>query len=178
MFNFRKRNADYYSVVAKAVGMLDGSTGDARRRLYERARRALLAEMNRAYPPLDQSDILTAQTSLELAIREVEADAQHDARAQPDLGAPSTVVPSGDILAAPRPPANQNGAGRRSLTRLWAQVLRRAGDGAQRRSNLRSANSMGATDVGQGHDTWLTELLARASRKVEDDNKDFAGPPG
>jgi hypothetical protein len=54
----------------------------ARRRLYERARTALLSEMRRAEPALDRSDIMTAQTSLELAICEVEADAQREQRAQ------------------------------------------------------------------------------------------------
>jgi hypothetical protein len=175
MFNFRKRNTDYYSVVAKAVRMLDGGTGDMRQRLYERARRALLAEMNRAYPPLDQSDILTAQMSLELAIREVEAEAQREARAQPDLDTPSTAAHQ----AATKPPANQNGEqGRGALNKLWAQVFRRAGDGAQGRGKALSANSVGQSDDGQGRETWLTELLARASRKAENDDQDFAGPPG
>ena len=50
MSNFRSRNADYYSVIAKAVRMLGHSTGDARHRLYERARKAVVAEMNRVYP--------------------------------------------------------------------------------------------------------------------------------
>jgi hypothetical protein len=43
---------------------------DARRRVYKRARSAVLAEMNRAHPPVDQSDILAAQMYLEAAIKE------------------------------------------------------------------------------------------------------------
>ena len=36
--------ADYYSLIAKAVGALDLNTEKARRRLYERARTALRSE--------------------------------------------------------------------------------------------------------------------------------------
>src|ERR1700674_1047704 len=68
--------ADYYSIIAKAVCALDTSTGDARRRLYERARAALIAEMRRANPALNQSDILVARISLEEAIGKVEAEAR------------------------------------------------------------------------------------------------------
>src|SRR5271156_2259744 len=82
MFNFRNPNAEYYSVIAKAVRLLGHSTGDARHRLYERARKAVVAEMNRAHPPLDQSDILTARMCLEAAIKEIEADALRSQRAQ------------------------------------------------------------------------------------------------
>jgi hypothetical protein len=71
--------ADYFSIIAKAVSAFDPNTGAARRRLYERARAALLAEMNSAIPLLDQSDIMAAQMSLELAIGQIEADALHAA---------------------------------------------------------------------------------------------------
>jgi hypothetical protein len=66
---------DYYTIMAKAAGALDPNTGDARSRLYERARAALLTELRRASPALDRSDIMAAQMLLELAIGEVEADA-------------------------------------------------------------------------------------------------------
>jgi len=70
--------ADYYSIIAKAVGALDWNTGDARGRLYERARAALIAEMRGATPALNQSDILVARISLEEAIGKVEAEARRD----------------------------------------------------------------------------------------------------
>jgi hypothetical protein len=84
---------DYYSMMAKAVGALDPNTGDARRRLYERARAVLLAELRGADPALDPSDIMAAQMLLELAIGEVEADAQRDQRARQTVDAPSTAWP-------------------------------------------------------------------------------------
>ena len=70
--------ADYYSIIANAVSALDSNTGDARQRLYERARAALIAEMRGADPALNQSDILVARISLEEAIGAVEAEAPRD----------------------------------------------------------------------------------------------------
>jgi predicted ATPase len=75
--------------MAKAVGALHPNTGDERRRLYERARTALLTELRSA----DPSDIIAAQMLLELAIGEVEADAERDQRARQTMDDPSTVWP-------------------------------------------------------------------------------------
>ena len=72
--------ADYYTIIAKAVDGLDPNTGAARRRLYDRARVALVAEMRSARNGLDESDILAAQRSLEAAIGKIEADAEADER--------------------------------------------------------------------------------------------------
>jgi hypothetical protein len=88
---------DYYTIMAKAVGSLDRNGSDARSRLYERARAALLIELRDAYPALDMSDIMAAQMLLELAIGEVEADAQRDSRQTMD--ASSTASPRGTKLA-------------------------------------------------------------------------------
>jgi hypothetical protein len=64
MNDIRHRDG-YYSIIAKAVRALDRNSGDARRRLYERARAALLAKMRSAENALDEADILVAQASLE-----------------------------------------------------------------------------------------------------------------
>jgi hypothetical protein len=85
--------SDYYTMMAKAVGALDPNTGDARLPLYERARAALVAELRGADPALDPSDIMAAQMLLELAIGEVEADAQRDQRALQTMDAPSMAWP-------------------------------------------------------------------------------------
>jgi len=81
--------------MAKAVGALDPNTGDARSRLYERARAALLTELRSAYPALDLSDIMAAQMLLELGIGEVEADAQRDQHSRQTIDDPSTASPRG-----------------------------------------------------------------------------------
>jgi hypothetical protein len=62
--------ADYYSIVAKAVGALDLNTEKARRRLYDRARAALLSEMHSAYPRFHRSEIAAAKMALEMAIED------------------------------------------------------------------------------------------------------------
>ena len=80
--------ADYYSIIANAVSALDWNTEDARQRLYERARAALIAEMRGADPPLNQSDILVARISLEEAIGEVEAEARRDRGAVRSIATP------------------------------------------------------------------------------------------
>jgi hypothetical protein len=80
---------DYYTMIAKAVSALHPNTGDTRRRLYERARAALLTELRSA----DHSDIMAAQMLLELAIGEVEAGEQRDQHSRPTINAPSRASP-------------------------------------------------------------------------------------
>ena len=156
--------ADYQSIIAKAVSTLDPNTEEARRRLYERARSAVMAEMNKAEPALKQSDIMAAQMSLELAIGEVEADAQREQRPRAALDRPSHRRDGAS--SKPSFPANENDEqGRGSLTRLWAQFFRPAG---------KSVEDGAEADCREGRDTWLTELLARASREEDEYYQDFA----
>ena len=67
--------ADYYSILAGAVRGHSPNTPAARRRLYDRARSALLLEMRKADPPIARSEIMVAQIALNTAIGQVEADA-------------------------------------------------------------------------------------------------------
>jgi hypothetical protein len=64
--------ADYYSILARAVRGLDPNTSVARRRLYGRARSALISEMQNAEPPIPRSEIMVARMALEAAIEELE----------------------------------------------------------------------------------------------------------
>jgi hypothetical protein len=156
--------ADYRSIIAKAVSTLDPNTEEARRRLYERARSAVMAEMRKAERALDPSDIMAAQMSLELAIGEVEAYAQREQRPRAVLGRPSHR--RGGASSKPTFPANENDQqSGGSLTRLWAQFFRPAG---------KSVEDGEEADCREGRDTWLTELLARASRDEDEDYQDFA----
>jgi hypothetical protein len=148
MLNFRNRK-DYCSVIAKAAGVLGQSTADARHRVYERARSTVLAEMNRAYPPVDQADILAAQMCLEAAIKEIEAAAR--------LLRPSAANQNREQLHAP-------------ITRRWVRVFRSDGGGGPFRRQVLSYYSPGEPHSGGGRDPWLTELLARASRDEDDQN--------
>src|SRR5882757_6515263 len=72
--------ADYFPLIARAVGGLDTNTGENRRALYERARGALVAQLRSVEPALEESDITRERLALEEAIRKVEADAVKRAR--------------------------------------------------------------------------------------------------
>jgi hypothetical protein len=79
--------ADYYPLIARAVGGLDKNTGENRRALYERARNALVNQLRSVEPALDESDITKERLALEESIRRVEAEAAKRAReavAEPD----------------------------------------------------------------------------------------------
>ena len=67
--------ADYYPLIARAVGGLDDNTGENRRALYERARGALVNQLRGVDPPLDEDEITRERLALEEAIRRVETDA-------------------------------------------------------------------------------------------------------
>src|SRR6185503_3241700 len=67
--------ADYYPLIARAVGGLDSNTGENRRALYERARGALVNQLRGVDPPLDEDEITRERLALEEAIRRVETDA-------------------------------------------------------------------------------------------------------
>ena len=112
---------DYHQLIAKAVEGLDRSTREARRVLYERARKALVAQMRSAQPALSKPDIVKGRPALEEAIRKVEAEAARKSptetlAASPAAGAPDggTQVVSRELLrdGADRPPADLPSAGR------------------------------------------------------------------
>jgi hypothetical protein len=163
--------ADYYTIIAKAVAALDPNTGEARRRIYERARGALSGETRSAGLPLNKSDIVSAQMSLEEAIARVEIEAL---RAEETRAAPQR---------APRPvaPAAKNDRG--SLGRLWSQMFgggRQAERAEPRAAEPRIAEARPARPPPhpKGRDTWLTDLLARASREEDEaEDKAIAPPP-
>jgi hypothetical protein len=66
---------DYYSILSKAVSVLEPNTASARQRLYERARSAMSAEFDGASPPFDASDIGAVKQGLKRAIERIEAEA-------------------------------------------------------------------------------------------------------
>ncbi|WP_349358209.1 hypothetical protein [Stappia sp.] len=97
--------ADYYPVLKKTVAALPQNTGAARREIYQRARKAIVAQLKAYDPPLSPSDITAEQLRLEEAIRKVEAEA---ARATLGASAPQpseTPKPAPAPAAAATPPA-------------------------------------------------------------------------
>lgn len=98
--------AEFYEVLKRAVGALPGNTGDARRAVYERARKALIAQLEGFTPPLTPSEITSQRLSLEEAIRKVEGEA---ARAALGLGQ-STAPRPAPPAQPPRPDSRQDSA--------------------------------------------------------------------
>jgi hypothetical protein len=183
--------ADYYSIIAKAVAALDPNSGEARRRLYERARGALSGETRSAGLPLNKSDIVSAQMSLEEAIARVETEAlrAEEARAASEI-ATRPVAPLPAVAPAPK---HERGA----LNRLWSQMFgggRHAERAEPRVAEPRPEPRIAEPRIAEpriaeaptlptgppphpkGRDTWLTDLLARASRE-EDEDEAIAPPP-
>jgi hypothetical protein len=92
--------ADYYSILTKAVDALDPNTGVARRQLYERARAAMIAKIERAMPPFPGSEVAAAKVA---AIAKVEADA---VSRRPIPKATSTAGPNRTGHSAPQRPGS------------------------------------------------------------------------
>lgn len=73
--------ADYYPLITKAVARLDpDAPGESRRALYERARTALLAQLNTINPPFTEAEIARERLALERAVLRVEGEARRRAR--------------------------------------------------------------------------------------------------
>jgi hypothetical protein len=112
---------NYHPIVARAIGALDSNNEESRRRVYDRARAALLSEVHKLVPALDQSEIMAEQLYLEVAIGEVEADMQRDQGDRSAVGTPFTAFPCGGV------------EGRGSRMREYGQDFRRSGKGAAAR---------------------------------------------
>ena len=90
----RQRNdpsADYYPLLIRAVDRLEPNTAQTRRKIYDRARTAMVSQLRSVTPSLAESDIAREQTALESAIRRVEAES---IRHVDDPTQPSTELPS------------------------------------------------------------------------------------
>ncbi len=64
--------ADYYPLLGRAVAGLQDNTPESRTALYDRARAALLAQLQNSQPPLAEADITRERLTLEDAIRRLE----------------------------------------------------------------------------------------------------------
>jgi hypothetical protein len=157
--------ADYHLIIEKAVSALDLNTEKARRRLYERARAALRSEMHGAYPPFRRSEIAAAEMALETAIETVEAQAVRAQTAK--LATPVGSSARAHVPVTPGPLDSQKVKVRISLATLWAGFLRRSDDGASGREAM---PDHGTDSIGR---PWLTELLARASRGVDNEGQNL-----
>jgi hypothetical protein len=102
--------ADYYPLLAKAVAAKAPSNPEARREIYERARKALLGQLRAIQPPIPEADIERENQALDEAINRLEGElgATQEAAASPGLPAPEAVTP---------PPVTGNGTPAAGLAR-------------------------------------------------------------
>ena len=66
--------AEYYPLLAKAIGSLPNSTPDTRRIVYERARKALIGQLRTLHPPVPDEDIERESTELDRAVERLEGE--------------------------------------------------------------------------------------------------------
>lgn len=102
--------ADYYAILTRAVAALADNTGEARRDVYEKARRALVSQLKSFDPPLPPAEITSQRLTLEEAIRKVEAEAARAslgfAKQPADSAAAKPAAPKAPAAAkAPAAPA-------------------------------------------------------------------------
>ena len=95
--------AEYYPLLAKAAANLKEPSAEARRALYERARKALLAQLKNAQPPVPDADIAREEAALDAAATRVETEiAAHLAQ-----GAPLTAMKLPAMAPTATPPDAQ-----------------------------------------------------------------------
>ncbi len=91
--------ADYYTVLKRAVTALPENSGELRRDVYEKARKAIIRQLEGFEPPLSPSEITRQRLALEECIRRVEAEAAREALG---LGT-ATAAPPSPLEPAPSP---------------------------------------------------------------------------
>ncbi|MEI2736540.1 MAG: hypothetical protein V9G24_18330 [Rhodoblastus sp.] len=94
--------ADYYPLLSRAVGALSNSNAEARRSIYERARKALVGQLQAIQPPIAEADIARETDALDAAIARVEAEIAGKAAAE---AAKAPEAPAKPVAPPPPPPA-------------------------------------------------------------------------
>jgi hypothetical protein len=94
--------ADYYPLLSRAVGALSDSNAEARRSIYERARKALVGQLQAIQPPIAEADIARETDALDAAIARVEAEIAGKAAAE---AAKAPETPAKPVAPPPPPPA-------------------------------------------------------------------------
>lgn len=102
--------ADYYPLLAKAVAGLPNASLDARRAIYERARKALFNQLRNLDPPVPETVVEAEARDLETAVARLEAEIA--SRPDPNIAAGPVVAPpkegvAGDAAPAPAPLPSQ-----------------------------------------------------------------------
>jgi hypothetical protein len=98
--------ADYYSLLSRAVANLPASSPAASRRaIYDRARKALVAQLRSLKPQLPESDIAREENALEEAVARMESEFKATQAGSGTIAKP-TPPPQAAPAARPLPPAS------------------------------------------------------------------------
>jgi hypothetical protein len=134
--------ADFYSILAQAVGALDPNTMDTRGQLYDRARSAMTTKLETATPPFSGADIAAAKIAFESAVARVEAEAmERDVAATAAVGAPS--LSPGREFGGGRIGSRAAGSGAGTRETWLTDVLERASVGADDRESYAPRRARG-----------------------------------
>ncbi|WP_156829315.1 hypothetical protein [Amorphus coralli] len=100
--------ADFHTVLKRAVSALPDKSGPNRRAVYDKARKALLKQLQSLDPPLPAQEVTQQRLALEDAIRKLEAEIARAGRSTPSAAsptAPAAARPSAPPRPAPPRPA-------------------------------------------------------------------------
>jgi lipoprotein-anchoring transpeptidase ErfK/SrfK len=111
--------SDYYSILSRALQSPEAANAKWRRRVYDRAQRALSGQLRAQQPPLAETDIADHRAALDSAIERIERE--HSRHAQSEAIAPDHLVPDqpGEFPAEPllAPDGRLHGAS------IWANPI-------------------------------------------------------
>ena len=123
--------ADYYPLLARAVAALPNSTPEKRGAIYERAKKALLGQLNAMQPPPPHGAIEREAQALDEAVARLEREFAIAAAAEA-VAAPLKPAPAPDPSPAEETPDPRRRPARRGAARQGA--ARRAPSGARRKA--------------------------------------------
>jgi hypothetical protein len=158
--------AGFYSILTKRIDALDPDTPEARRRLYERATAALIAEMRGPDPALGQSEFQAAWRSLKEAIVRIEREIE----AEPEVTAETEIEPETDTETEAEPGADTMSETEREA-RLEAQRHRPSPRPTATpsttlpRSGIAATSTQSPMRLGGQRRAGLMEVLTRAFRR-------------
>ena len=95
--------AEYHSLLKRAVAVMPNATPEARRAIYERARKALLGQLRAMQPPVPEADIERESLALDEAIAQLEAELAPPPAPVAKPAAPVPPAAPAAPVAPPRP---------------------------------------------------------------------------
>ncbi|MGE0232285.1 MAG: hypothetical protein AB7O39_11945 [Flavobacteriaceae bacterium] len=174
--------ADYVAVLNRAIASVGATTPEARQALYDKARKALIAQLESRDPPLTALQLSEQKSLLDRAVRQVEAEqtgraftpSTPPARPTPPASSPSMPSPPPAAAAAPQtpspPPATQVPGGDASQAAARGQeTLRSAVDDSGQLGHAAASASRGARNMlDESEEPSESDEIAAIVRQVED----------